>query len=100
MPKPIKPLPPSEVANAKPQAAPYKLRDGGGMYLLVNPDGAKLWRLDYRRPVTGKRNTLGLGIYPEVPLRRAREKREDARAMLADGDRSRHAAKGGEGCRG
>lgn len=85
MPKPIKPLSPSEVVNAKRQAEPYKLRDGGGLYLLVNPDGAKLWRLDYRRPVTGKRNTLGLGVYPEVPLRRAREKREEVRALLADG---------------
>ena len=85
MPKPIKPLSPSEVTNAKRQAEPYKLRDGGGLYLLVKPDGAKLWRLDYRRPVTSKRNTLSLGAYPEVPLKRARERREEARALLADG---------------
>lgn len=81
----IRPLSPSEVANAKPKAAAYKLRDGGGLYLLVKADGSKGWRYDYRRPLTGVRNTLSLGGYPEVPLRRAREKREEARAALADG---------------
>jgi integrase len=78
-------LTPSAVANAKPQAKPYKLADERGMYLLVNPDGAKWWRFDYRRPDTSKRNTLSLGIYPDVTLRKAREKREEARALVADG---------------
>lgn len=53
--------------------------------MLVNLDGSRWWRLDYRRPGSGKRNMLSLGTYPEVPLKRAREKREEARAMLADG---------------
>lgn len=78
-------LTPSAVANAKPQAKPYKLADGRGMYVLVKPDGARWWRFDYRRPGTGKRNTLSLGTFPDVSLRMAREKREDARRQLADG---------------
>ena len=78
-------LTPSAVQNAKPRSTPYKLRDERGMYLLVRPDGAAWWRFDYRRPGTGKRNTLSLGTYPDVSLKRAREKREDARRLVADG---------------
>lgn len=52
----------TRVRNAKPQAKPYKLSDGGGMYLLVKPDGGRYWRLDYR--FAGKRRTLALGLYP------------------------------------
>jgi len=58
-------LTPSAVTNAKAQAKPYKLADERGMYLLVKPDGARWWRFDYRRPDTGKRNTLSLGTFPE-----------------------------------
>lgn len=78
-------LTPSAVANAKPQEKPYKLADGRGMYLLVSPSGARWWRFDYRRPGTGKRNTLSLGTFPEVSLKCARERREEARALLAEG---------------
>lgn len=78
-------LTPSAVQNAKPKATPQKLRDERGMYLLVTPDGARWWRFDYRRPGTGKRNTLSLGIFPDVSLKRARERREEARKLLADG---------------
>ena len=85
MPKRIIPLTPSQVANAKPQVTPYKLRDGSGLLLLVNPDKAKLWRLDYRRPSSGTRNTLSLGSYPAVSLAKAREKAREVRVLLADG---------------
>lgn len=78
-------LTPSAVTNAKAQAKPYKLADERGMYLLVKPDGARWWRFDYRRPDTGKRNTLSLGTFPDVSLRMARERREEARRQLADG---------------
>jgi len=78
-------LAPSTVRDAKPQAKPYKLRDERGMYLLVRPNSSKWWRLDYRRPGTGKRNTLSLGVYPDVSLKQARERREEARKLLADG---------------
>src|SRR3990167_3068535 len=77
-------LSPSQVQNAKPKATPYKLRDPGGLFLLVNSDGSKWWRHDYRRPVTGMRNTLALGTFPEVSLKRAREKHAEARKLLAD----------------
>lgn len=78
-------LTPSAVSNAKPQASAYKLADERGMYLLVKPDGARWWRFDYRRPTTKKRNTLSLGVFPDVSLKQARERREEARKLLADG---------------
>lgn len=78
-------LTPSAVANAKPQAAPYKLRDERGMYLLIQPDGARWWRFDYRRPDTAKRNTLSLGTFPDVSLKQARVRRDVARTLVADG---------------
>jgi integrase len=78
-------LTPSAVQNAKPQGKPYKLADERGMYLLVKPDGARWWRFDYRRPDSAKRNTLSLGVFPDVTLKRAREKRDEARKLLADG---------------
>ncbi|MCC6560392.1 MAG: DUF4102 domain-containing protein, partial [Xanthomonadales bacterium] len=59
-------LAPSEVKNAKPKATPYKLGDGGGLFLLVNPNGSRWWRLKYRRPGIGKENLLSLGTFPEV----------------------------------
>lgn len=78
-------LTPSQVANAKPQAKPYKLRDERGLYLLVQPNGSKWWRFDYRRPDTRQRNTLSLGTYPDVSLKQARERRDAARKLIADG---------------
>src|SRR6476660_5327532 len=72
----------TRIRNAKPKATAYKLSDGGGMYLLVMPDGARYWRLDYR--YAGKRRTLALGVYPTVTLASARERREKARVLLAE----------------
>src|SRR5262249_34696245 len=71
------------VRNAKPRTHTYKLRDGAGMYLLVRPDRARYWRLDYR--FAGKRRTLALGFYPTTTLAVARARREDARLLLAQG---------------
>jgi len=65
----------------RPQAKPYKLADGDGMYLLITPTGGKLWRLDYR--YGGKRKTLALGAYPETSAAAARESRRAARELLA-----------------
>lgn len=78
-------LTPSAVQNAKPQAKAYKLADERSMFLLVTPAGGKLWRFKYRRPDNRKENLLSLGAYPDVTLKRAREKRDEARALLADG---------------
>jgi integrase len=59
-----------------------KYADGGGLYLLVKASG-KYWRMDYRH--AGKRKTLALGVYPAVKLAKARERRDKARELLADG---------------
>ena len=80
----------TRIRSAKPAERAYKLSDGGGMYLLVMPDGARYWRMDYR--FAGKRRTLALGVYPSVTLSSARTRREEARALLA-GHRDPSAAK-------
>lgn len=69
--------------NAKPAEKPIKLFDALGLYLLVQPTGGKLWRLKYR--FAGKEKLLALGRYPEVSLKDARRRRDDARELLADG---------------
>ncbi len=71
------------ILNAKPGEKPIRLFDGGGMYLEISPSGGKLWRLKYR--VNGKEKRLALGTYPDVPLAKARDKRDKARQLLADG---------------
>lgn len=81
----VEPLSATAVSKAKPGAKPIKMYDGGGLHLLVQTDGARWWRLDYRRPVTAKRNTVSLGIYPAVSLADARVRRADARKLLAAG---------------
>ena len=78
----VMPLTDTAIRNAKLQNKQYKLTDEKGMYLLVNKVG-KYFRLDYR--FAGKRKTLALGVYPDVKLAEAREKRDDARKMIANG---------------
>lgn len=70
------------VKKAKPTAKPYKLADGFGMYLEVMPNGSKYWRLKYR--FAGKEKRLALGVYPDVSLSDARERRDNARKLLAN----------------
>ncbi|MFC4307605.1 tyrosine-type recombinase/integrase [Steroidobacter flavus] len=71
------------VRSAKPAPKAYKRFDEKGMFLFVTPTGSRLWRLKYR--IHGKEKLLALGSYPEVSLKRAREKRDDARSLIADG---------------
>jgi integrase len=71
------------VRKAKPEAKPYKKADGGGMYLEVMPNGSKYWRMKYR--YVGKEKRLALGVYPAVTLADARERREHARKLIANG---------------
>lgn len=71
------------IKKAKPEAKDYKLADGGGLYLLVKAIGSKCWRLKYR--ISGKEKLLAIGVYPDVTLSQARERREDARKLLANG---------------
>lgn len=72
-----------QVEASKAKDKPYKLADGGGLYLLVNPNGTKYWRLKYR--VAGKEKLLAVGVYPSVTLADARVRREDAKRVLAAG---------------
>lgn len=62
-----------------------KLSDGGGLYLLLDKKGGTYWRLDYVRPITKKRATLALGVYPELSLADARREREECKELLAQG---------------
>ncbi|HRX39665.1 MAG TPA: Arm DNA-binding domain-containing protein, partial [Parvularculaceae bacterium] len=73
----------AQARSAKPKDKPYKLADGGGLYLHVMPGGSKLWRLKYRN--LGKENVLSFGAYPEVSLAKARKARDAAREKLAEG---------------
>lgn len=77
------PLSDTAIKNTKPGVKPIKVRDGGGLYLLINPSGSRWWRLDYR--FGGKRKTLSMGVYPDVSLKLARERRHEARTLLAVG---------------
>jgi integrase len=75
------------ISAAKPKQKQYKLSDGGGLFLLVHPSGGRWWRLKFRVQGSGKRieKLLSLGTYPEVSLKQARERREQARRDLANG---------------
>jgi len=94
-------MPLTEIAirKAKPDAKPYKMGDGGGLFLLIKPNGSKWWRWKYRRPVTGAENLLSMGTYPEVGLADARARRDEARKLVAAGTdpgeqrKAEHAAK-------
>lgn len=71
------------IRTAKPTDKPYKLADGGGLYVEVYPTGGKLWRLKYR--FGGKEKRLSFGAYPVVSLKDARERRDNAKRLLAGG---------------
>lgn len=68
------------IRKAKPSDKPQKLTDGGGLYLLLNPNGSRWWRFDYR--FAGKRKTLSMGVYPDTGLKEARESRDAARKLF------------------
>jgi len=71
------------VRKAKPKEKPYRMSDGGGLHLLVQPTGSKLWQLRYR--YAGKENILSLGPYPLITIAEARQKRHDAKKLLLNG---------------
>jgi integrase len=73
----------ARIRAAKPRQKPYKLPDGRGLYLLISPAGGRLWRFRYR--YAGRESMLGLGSYPEVPLKVARDRCEEMRRIVAAG---------------
>ncbi len=75
------PLTVTSIRNARPAEKPIKLFDGGGLFLQVMPNGGKWWRLKYR--FDGKEKLLSLGIFPDVGLKDARGRRDEARKQLA-----------------
>ena len=83
MPKRIAPLTDTKVRTTKPTEKPQKLFDGGGLFLLVTPTGGRLWRFKYR--FGGSEKSLSIGTYPETSLAEARQRRDQASALLANG---------------
>ena len=77
------PLTNTAIRNAKSCKKTRKLYDERGLYLEVSPNGGKWWRLKYR--YIGKEKRLSLGVYPDVTLKMARERRDESRKLLADG---------------
>lgn len=71
------------IRNAKPIDKDKRLNDGGGLYLLIKPNGAKWWRFDYT--IENKRKTLSIGVYPATGLADARRKVEEVRNQNANG---------------
>jgi integrase len=71
------------IRNKKAGAKPVKMFDGGGLFLLINRNGSRWWRLKYR--IDGKEKLLSLGVYPDVALQEARDRRDDTRRQLALG---------------
>ncbi|MEE9433277.1 MAG: Arm DNA-binding domain-containing protein [Sphingorhabdus sp.] len=71
------------IQNAKPKAKPYKLTDFESLYLLVKPNGSKLWQMSYS--YLGRQNTLSFGPFPRTTLAEARQKKDVAKKQLAAG---------------
>jgi hypothetical protein len=74
--------------STKPRNKPYKLTDGEGMFLLVYPNGSKYWRMKFR--FHGRERILAFGVYPDVGIVEARERRAQARKVLVAGKDNEH----------
>ncbi|MBD3789561.1 MAG: integrase arm-type DNA-binding domain-containing protein [Campylobacterales bacterium] len=83
MPRIATPLSDKEVQKAKPREKKYKLHDGGGLYLIVNPKGTKSWKLDYQ--IDAARKEISLGIYPVMTLKEAREEALRVKREISQG---------------
>ncbi len=77
------PLTDTAIRALKPGSAKQRLYDGRGLLLQVEPNGGRYWRYKYR--FVGKEKLLALGVYPEISLRTARERLEEARRQLSQG---------------
>ena len=83
MAKTVTPLNNTQVKQAKPKEKEYTLSDGEGLQLRVRANGSKIWVLKYTHPISKKRTNLSFGKYPDVSIAQAREKRKNARELLA-----------------
>jgi integrase len=83
MPKICKPLSDTKIRKSKPKEKDYKLSDGQGLYIVIKSNGTKMWRFDFT--FLGKRKSMSFGIYDEVSLKEARQKREKARKNIERG---------------
>lgn len=72
-----------QIETSKPKDKPYKLADGGGLFLLVKPNNSKLWQMKYR--IAGREKLLSIGPYPDVSLADARQRRQEAKSIIAAG---------------
>ncbi|MEO5348352.1 MAG: integrase arm-type DNA-binding domain-containing protein [Magnetococcus sp. YQC-3] len=77
------PMTDTAIKQAKPKEKPYRMFDADGLYLEVAPNGGKWWRFKFR--FGGKEKRLSVGVYPDVSLKQARERRDEARRLLAEG---------------
>ena len=77
------PLTDAAIRQAKPKEKAYKIADSGGLFLLVNPDGSKCWRIEYH--YASKEKVYNLGVYPKVMLTEARDMRDVAHKFLSNG---------------
>ena len=82
------PLTDTRIRNAKLPEKPYKLADGGGLYIEIKPNGSKLWRLRYR--LAGKENVFAIGEYPAIGLAAARAERDAGKKIIRDGIHPSH----------
>ena len=77
------PLTDTAIKKAKASEKPFRMFDERGLYLEVSPAGGKWWRFKYRH--SDKEKRLSLGVYPDVSLKDARDRRDDSRRLIADG---------------
>lgn len=82
MPKLATPLTENQIIELAPRVSRFKLADGHGLYLTIEPTGKKKWRMDYKRH--GKETCISFGSYPEVSLSEARQRCTNAWALIAD----------------
>ncbi len=82
------PLTDIAIKKAKPKKKPYKLSDFGGLYILIKPNGSKLWRWKYR--IDKKENVFSIGEYPAVSIVDARSERDAARLLVKQGIHPSH----------
>ena len=81
--KPTNQLTELSIKQAKPKQKQYKLTDGEGMYLRIYPNGSKYWQLQYW--FEGKQRILSFGVWPDISLKEARDKRFEAKKKIKGG---------------